>query len=200
MTFERRKRQRKSPAFAIIVTFLITAIILVSAKFIYDYLHHQWLLREHPLLFTQYVEKYADEYGLDKFLIYAVIKTESDFDSRAVSGVGARGLMQIMEETFGEISGTRHLNDEEATFDDMFNPAVNIRYGAHYISFHYDRFEDVDCALAAYFTGRSTVVGWLADPAISPDGRTLENIPSRNTQHYINKVNAAYEIYLKLYL
>jgi len=36
---------------------------------------------------------------------------------------------------------------------------------------------------------------WLRDPAISPDGRTLEHIPSNDTRHYVNKVMRAYGKY-----
>ncbi|MEG0894603.1 MAG: transglycosylase SLT domain-containing protein, partial [Oscillospiraceae bacterium] len=43
--------------------------------------------------YSQIVEKYSDEYNIEKSFIYAVIKTESGFNKDAVSNVGARGLM-----------------------------------------------------------------------------------------------------------
>ncbi|MCL2697967.1 MAG: lytic transglycosylase domain-containing protein [Oscillospiraceae bacterium] len=193
-----RKNKRKSPLFAVIITFLIIAILFFSGKIVYDYFHHQWLLRTHPLEFTPYVEKYADEYGLDKFLVYAVIKTESSFEPRAVSSVGARGLMQIMEETFDWIS-TYRLRESDMSFDDMFAPDDNIRYGCFLIAYHLENFGDPDCALAAYFAGDQTVIRWLSNPNFSADGQTLSDIPDPDTQHYINKVNSAYETYIKLY-
>jgi soluble lytic murein transglycosylase len=198
MSFEKRKRKEKSPLFAVIVAFLITAIMIVSAKFIYDKMQHEWLLRTHPLEFTGYVEKYADEFGLDKFLVYAVIKTESSFEADAVSSLGARGLMQIMEETFDWISVYR-LRESDMNFDDMFNPDDNIRYGCFLIAYHLENFGDLDCALAAYFAGDNTVIRWLNNPDFSADGRTLTEIPDPDTRHYIHKVNTAHENYIKLY-
>jgi soluble lytic murein transglycosylase len=193
-----KRSKRKSPVFALVITFLITAIMIVSAKFIYDYLHHQWLLREHPLRFTEYVNKYAGEYELDKFLIYAIIKTESDFRTNAVSNMGARGLMQIMEETFDWLSVYR-LREDGMSFDDMFTPDDNIRYGSYLIAYHLRNFGDVDCALAAYFAGDNTVIRWLGNSDFSADGRTLSDVPDPDTRHYIHKVNTAYDIYIMLY-
>ncbi|MCL2637266.1 MAG: lytic transglycosylase domain-containing protein [Oscillospiraceae bacterium] len=194
----RERRRKKSPIFAVIIAFLITAILIASAKFVHDYLQHEWLLRTHPLEFTQYVEKYANEYGLDKFLIYAVIKTESSFEADAVSNVGARGLMQIMEDTFDWLSVYR-LRESEISFDNMFNPDDNIRYGSYLIAYHLENFGDLDCALAAYFAGDNTVIRWLNNPDYSADGRTLTAVPDSDTRHYIHKVNTAYENYIKLY-
>ena len=61
------------------------------------------------------MEYYADKYGLEYAQVYAIIKTESGFKPNALSAVGARGLMQITEETFDWIKTkiaprrTRHL-------------------------------------------------------------------------------------------
>jgi soluble lytic murein transglycosylase len=198
MTFERRKKQRKSPLFALIVTFLVAAILIFTGKIIYEKLHHEWLLRTHPLEFTEYVERYAEYYNLNEFLVYAVIKTESSFNPDAVSNVGARGLMQIMEDTFDWISRYQ-LFEREMVFDDMFTPAENIRYGCFLIAYHLEEFGDIDCMLVAYFAGNETVRRWLRNPDFSADGQTLSHIPDPDTQHYVNKVNEAYEIYLKLY-
>ncbi|MDR2559337.1 MAG: lytic transglycosylase domain-containing protein [Oscillospiraceae bacterium] len=180
------------------MTFLITAILLISAKFVYDYLHLKWLLRANPLLYVDYVEKYAREYEVDKFLIYAIIKTESDFRTDAVSSAGARGLMQITEETFDWLSVYR-LRESGKVFDHMFIADDNIRYGSYLITYHLRNFGDIDCALAAYFAGDNTVIRWLNNPDFSQDGKTLSEVPDPDTRHYIHKVNTAYEIYLKLY-
>ena len=55
------------------------------------------LKKIYPVKYQTLVEQYAEEYSLDKYLVYAVIKVESGFDENAVSRVGARGLMQMME-------------------------------------------------------------------------------------------------------
>jgi soluble lytic murein transglycosylase len=144
------------------------------------------------------VEQFAGEHGLDKFLIYAVIKTESDFRADAESNLGARGLMQIMPDTFDWIKW-RWYGDSEWTFDDMYDPEVNIRFGARLISYHMNYYRNVDNTLAAYHAGDGAVDGWLKNPDYSSDGETLDVIPFPDTWHYVEKVNKAYEIYIKLY-
>ena len=54
----------------------------------------------YPLKYKEIVERHTAEYELSQSFVFAVIKCESGFDERAVSSVGARGLMQIMPETF----------------------------------------------------------------------------------------------------
>ena len=58
--------------------------------------------------------------------------------------------------------------------------------------------EDTETAVAAYHAGRGRVNGWLADESISPDGKTLGDIPIPETAHYVRKVMRAVNIYEKL--
>ena len=53
----------------------------------------------YPLKYSEYVEKYSEEYNIDKYLVYAIIKAESNFKENAKSTSNAVGLMQIMEAT-----------------------------------------------------------------------------------------------------
>jgi soluble lytic murein transglycosylase len=199
-------KRKKLPIFIIIVIFLLIAIFAIFARTIFNYIddlldemNYQRLLREHPLGYSYYVERYADFYDIDPFLVYAVIKTESDFRADAVSNMGARGLMQIMEDTFDWISRYR-IFERDMVFDDMFKPHENIRFGCYLISYHLENFDgDVDCSLAAYFAGDNTVLRWLSNPEFSSDGKTLDEIPDPDTRHYINKVRNAYENYIMLY-
>ena len=55
---------------------------------------------EYPIQYAEYVTYYADKYDIDPLMLYAFIRTESNFDPRADSDAGARGLMQITEVTF----------------------------------------------------------------------------------------------------
>ena len=80
----------------------------------------------YPQRYDDFVETYTTAHGLEKSFVYAVIKCESGFDPQAVSPVGARGLMQIMPETFEWLqSKTGETNDLDALFD----PETSIRYG-----------------------------------------------------------------------
>lgn len=79
---------------------------------------------------------------LDPQLVLALIEVESSFERRAVSVSGARGLMQVMPFWTGIIGEPG---------DDLFNPAVNIRYGCEILRHYLDRFGgDLEQALAAY--------------------------------------------------
>ena len=88
----------------------------------------------YPTSYEEYVLKYSREYGVEPELVYAVIKTESSFDENAVSNVGARGLMQLMEDAYSWVK--YRLGDEsEYNFDVMFDPETNIKYGTYYLSY-----------------------------------------------------------------
>lgn len=177
------------------VTVVIAAIIMVTDAAMR--IEYENRLALHPKKYSEFVEKYAAEYEIDPDIIYSVIKTESSFDSKAVSEVGARGLMQIMEETFDWIRF--RLGDEDTVYDDMFDPEMNIRYGSYLVDYLLEKFGDKDTAIAAYHAGAGCVSGWLTEKENSADGKRLDNIPSSSTAHYVNKINKALGNYKELY-
>lgn len=193
-------RKSKSKSKAIFVAFIFILIVIVAIIMGYraaQRSEYEYRLAAHPKKYSEYVSKYAQEYEMDEDLIYAVIKTESDFDCEAVSNVGARGLMQIMEETFDWIKF--RLADDESVYDDMFDPEINIRYGAYLMDYLLEKFGDKDTAVAAYHSGAGCVSSWLEDKANSADGKRLDNIPSSTAAHYVNKINNALSNYKELY-
>ena len=143
--------------------------------------------------------KYADEYSpviereckannLEESLLRAVIYCESGYDANAVSSVGARGLMQLTEETFDWIAW-RLGEEDEHSYDDVFEPDLNVRYGAYLLRYLLDTFDGQEqTALAAYHAGVSCVKGWLSDTAYSADGITLDRIPYKDTESYVSWV------------
>lgn len=194
--------KRRTGSFKALISIVVIAIIVVVAVFFgvdaYKKCEYEYKLSSHPLKYSDYVEQYSAEFGVDKYLIYSIIKTESGFDSEAVSNVGARGLMQIMEETFDWIK--YRLDDgDEMTYDKMFEAEHNIRYGAYLISYLIKYFGDKDTAVAAYHSGIGTVSEWLTDKGYSADGVKLDNIPSKTAAHYVNKINNALAVYNELY-
>lgn len=189
---KRQKRGSFKGAFAVVLV-LATAAAAAVCYYGYNY----WIRMEHPIKYSEYVEKYAKENDIDKYLVYAVIKTESGYDSNAVSNVGARGLMQIMENTFDWIK--LKLGDEETLYHEMYVPEENIRYGCYLLGYLYDEFGNIDATMAAYHAGRGNVNEWLSNPAYSSDGVHLDVIPISDTAHYVDKINNAIAIYKKLY-
>ena len=152
----------------------------------------------YPIRYDEYVEEYSSKNNIDKYLIYAIIKTESGFDSNAVSDVGARGLMQLMEDAYDWV-GYRMEDGREISYDHMFVPEYNIEYGTYLLMLLYDEYGDFETTLAAYHSGRGNVNKWLENSEYSSDGKTLDNIPSAATKHYVEKVMSAYSAYNNLY-
>lgn len=173
------------------LAFILTAGLLAGTacfglKVIKEYLY--------PQSYSDYVEKYCREYGIDENLAYAVIHTESGFDSDAVSHMGACGLMQLMPETFDWLRSKIGAVD-----DDIFDPETNIRYGVYFLSLLHGEFGDEKLTIAAYHAGMGRVNQWLNDTGVSPDGRTLENIPFSDTEYYVKKVERTKRVYETLY-
>ncbi len=148
----------------------------------------------HPLLYEEYIEKYSDEYSVPKEIVYAVINTESSFDSSALSGAGAMGLMQITKETFWWLLSK---NGEDIPTDKLYDPETNIKYGTYFLSILYEEFGSWDTAYAAYNAGRSRVNSWLSDNEITKDGK-LVNIPYPETAQYVKRVSKNVTEYRKL--
>lgn len=190
MTKYRRKR-RALPV--VIVCVILAAAIAVLGYFVYDRVERY----THPIKYEELVEKYSRQNGLDKYLVYAVIKTESGFDPGAVSNVGARGLMQIMEDTFDWVKFK--LGDEDTRYLEMYDPDTNIRYGCWLLGYLYKEFGNVEAAMAAYHAGRGQVNEWLSDERYSSDGVHLDDIPISDTAHYVQKIVRARDTYIKLY-
>lgn len=155
------------------------------------------LKKIYPIKYQQYVEQYSNEFSVDKNLIYAIIKVESNFDRDAVSVAGAKGLMQLMDDTAADCS-------KKAGFDyiipaDLYVPEKNIRLGCFYISQLMSVYGDTKLAITAYNGGTGNVDSWLSDPQYSDGNGGLSDIPYEETKNYVKKVLNAFEEYNRLY-
>ena len=193
-----RSNRKKKILFMAAVLILLALIIFVFGNIVYKIVQEKYLLMNYPIKYEDLVEKYADENNVDKFLIYAIIKTESDFKPDAESNLGARGLMQIMKPTF-EWVRFRYDDSEDLAFDTMYEPEQNIRYGSYLIAYLIDYFDSVELAICAYHAGIGNVDSWLENPEYSPDGAKLDVIPISDTEYYLEKVTNALNIYHNLY-
>ncbi|MBI3610249.1 MAG: lytic transglycosylase domain-containing protein [Nitrospirae bacterium] len=126
-----------------------------------------------PVEIRQTILSASRRYRVDPALVKAVIKVESDFDPRAVSGAGAMGLMQLMPATASTLG-----------VQNPFNPTENISGGVKHLSQLLDRFNgDLTLTLAAYHAGAKAVEQYGRVP------------PIEKTQRYVRKVMAAYKTY-----
>ena len=153
----------------------------------------------HPKEYSEYVEYYADKYRIDPLLLYSFICTESGFDPEAQSSVDARGLMQITDETFQWIK-SKIAPTEALTFEDLYDPEVNVRFGSYYLAVILDRYDqDISTAAAAYHSGWGTVDKLLEQEKYTEDGRTLIVFPYEQMDLYVKKIHRNYDIYQRLY-
>jgi soluble lytic murein transglycosylase len=145
-----------------------------------------------PLKYEESIVKYSEEYGVDKYLVCAVIFAESGFDDAALSSAGATGVMQILPSTgvwAAEIIGIESFDEQM-----LSDPDINIRIGCWYLNYLGVQFEnDSTKFLAAYNTGPSNVQEW-----IDADG-TLRVIPYEETENYVLRIERYYRIYKGLY-
>ena len=151
----------------------------------------------YPKHYEEYVTEYSEQYDIDKNFIFAVIKTESNFNPDAESDVGARGLMQIMNDAF-EWSFSK-ISDEDTTYDDMFKPEYNIEYGCFMLGYYYEKYNSYELSAAAYHSGMGQVDEWISEGIIDTDNLNIDDIPASKTKHYIKKVMSAYTAYKNLY-
>ncbi len=119
------------------------------------------------------ITKYSKKYGVSKALIQAVITAESCWNPKALSPVGAQGLMQLMPATAKRFGVTQR-----------YNPDLNIKAGTNYLKFLTKYFKkDMVKVIAAYNAGEGAVNKYKGVP------------PYKETKHYVKKVATLYKLY-----
>lgn len=143
------------------------------------------------------IDDVSESYGVDRHLIYALIKAESGFDESAVSPKEAVGLMQITKETAvwcAEKMGDATLAER------VSEPEVNIKMGCFYLDYLLKRYSSSEtAALAAYNAGAGNADEWLKSTEFSDDGITLKKCPFKETDGYLKKISFYKKIYKLLY-
>jgi soluble lytic murein transglycosylase len=146
----------------------------------------------YPLAYREEVVKNAALTAVPESLIYAVMRTESNYSPGALSPVGAVGLMQIMPTTAEAMS-----KGDSAR---LTQPETNIRLGARYLKDQlktYDR--SVALTAAAYNAGPGNVKRWQKNLGSLPQDEFIESITFRETREYVKKVVSTMELYQRLY-
>ena len=134
----------------------------------------------YPRDFGEYVSASSKEFGVPEQVLFAVIKSESNFDANAVSKAGAIGLMQLLPSTFRWLSDD--VLGERLDSALIYDPETNIKYGACMLARLFDYYGNWDTAFAAYNAGMGTVNGWLGDSRYSDGDGRLTNIPYDETR------------------
>ena len=176
---------------------LLSVLLAAGSVLLGERLWHACLLWSYPQKYDAQVQHWAAEYGQDPLLIDAIIRTESGFDPKAESGVGAKGVMQMMPSSFEWLQEQRGCAGQY-TEDDLFDPEICIDYGSYLLKYFYDYYGTERSTIAAYNAG-FVVSDWLNDTNYSSDGKNLDSIPYPETENYVDKVESAKEMYIKLY-
>ena len=195
---KRKRKKRRQRQIALIAAIAVLSLAIVGAVIWIAFDRApQTVIRHYPMEYESTIRLCARLNDIPPAYVASVILAESSYRPEAVSSVGAQGLMQVMPATAEWIAGKLDVDIQTA---DLFDPETNIRFGCWYLGFLMNRFGgDMKCATAAYHAGQGTVDKWLADPECSPDGATLENIPSGTTDTYVQRVLRYYEKYDELY-
>ena len=135
-------------------------------------------------------------------LVLSIARQESNFDIRAKSRRGARGVMQLMPATARKVS--RQLNLRYSRSRLLRDPTYNMRLGGAYLKSQLDRYEgSYILAIAAYNAGPAAVERWIS---LHGDPRSddldaidwIEMIPYRETRNYIQRVLENLMMYRRL--
>lgn len=152
----------------------------------------------YPLAFWETVRKESEKFGLDPFLVLAVMRQESLFQADVVSSADARGLMQIIPSTAETIA--RELAMQGFTPDSLFHSETNITFGSWYLSSLMKRSEgDLVRLLSSYNAGESQSDRWWDQNKHLALDERIESITYRETKGYVKKVLRNLENYKRLY-
>jgi soluble lytic murein transglycosylase len=165
----------------------VTALVAVLAgAFLYvDETSPPWYERlRYPLRYSEYVRVHAREHGLDPALLAAVIYQESKFRAGAKSSSGAIGLMQVTPTTAKGIA--LRTGGHAFRTSDLYDPEINIRYGAWYLDNLFKKYGDEQLVLAAYNAGQGNVDRWRANN---------QPIEFAETRAYVKRVEQLKSIY-----
>jgi soluble lytic murein transglycosylase len=157
-----------------------------------------WLRFCYPLGFWDLVEPEAVARGLDPFLVVALIRQESLFDSDARSSADALGLMQILPATGHRLAAESGSADFRSA--ELYEPGRNVALGTTYLRNLRDRYGgNLPRVLAAYNAGEAAVDKWQRRYPDMEDDVFVESISYRETRGYVKRVLQNRRLYEALY-
>jgi soluble lytic murein transglycosylase len=153
---------------------------------VYPFPHREMVLRE------------AAEWGLDPYLVAALIRQESAWVTDIVSSAGAVGLMQVMPATGRGLA--QSVGPENFTVESLETPEVNLHLGARFLVDVVERYgPDLPLVLSAYNAGPTRAERWKGFPEASDPLRLTERIPFGETRGYVKNVTRNARVYELLY-
>ncbi|MCC1492197.1 lytic transglycosylase domain-containing protein [Cognatishimia sp. F0-27] len=141
----------------------------------------------------------ANDYPVDKALVHAIARRESEFDPVVQSGVGARGFMQLMPGTARDVSGWLDLDYSREKL--ITDPSYNAVLGSEYLAYLARRFDaNVVMMAAGYNAGPGRPPQWIARFGDPVNGSVdmidwIEFIPFDETRNYVMRVAESLPVY-----
>ncbi|MCR4341096.1 MAG: transglycosylase SLT domain-containing protein [Gemmatimonadaceae bacterium] len=151
----------------------------------------------HPILELERIAAEANENGLDPALVAALIKQESNFNPRATSPVGARGMMQIMPSLGTRMARSRGIQSWHS--DMLYDPAISIDFGTQHLAELLRDYPHLEHGLAAYNAGATPVARWRTKAGAADPEVFTERIPFVETRDYVRAVVRNRAFYRALY-
>ncbi|CAG7655975.1 lytic transglycosylase domain-containing protein [Paenibacillus allorhizosphaerae] len=180
---------RKKRVFALLLlTFLL--FLFLSSSMIGRMLY--------PIQYENEIRTSAQKYGLDPFLIAAIMRVESNFKTGVESKKGAYGLMQLMPDTSDWIIDKGNFSSNYRS--QLDNPAVSIELGSWYLNWMHKQFNgNMIAVIAGYNAGHGKVSRWLQEQEWDGTLKNTDMIPYGETRHYVQRVVYYYNKYDQLY-
>ncbi len=152
----------------------------------------------YPLAHRRAIARAAELEDLDPLLLLALAREESALDPAIRSWAGAIGLTQLMPATASDMA--RRLHFGEVKPEQLSDPMLNARLGAHYLSWLVNRYKgQVGLAIPAYNAGQGAVDRWKRERGSLPLDEFVEDIPYKQTRDYVKRVLSSYQAYQYLY-
>jgi len=149
----------------------------------------------YPTVYLPTIRAFGSD-RFDPYLAAAVIREESQYDARAVSRVGAIGLMQLMPTTAQAVA---QRNGGTVGREELFDHETNIRYGVRYLEQLIGQFNgNLVHAVAAYNAGPPIVTTWIQKFGDKEPDEFVELIPYQETRQYVRRVLRSYREYRRL--
>jgi soluble lytic murein transglycosylase-like protein len=151
----------------------------------------------YPVLARETLISSSKENGLDPVLVASLIRQESNFNPRATSPVGARGLMQVMPSVGRTIASSKRMSGYTDSL--LWDPVVNIKLGTAHLSGLFRKTSNVEHVLAAYNAGESRVARWSKKTGADDPEVFIERIPFFETRDYVRSIIRNRAFYSILY-
>ncbi|MEG1751645.1 MAG: lytic transglycosylase domain-containing protein [Clostridia bacterium] len=170
------------------------SMVCLTAFFVFA-----WMLQIvlYPIKFKTEIITNCKIFNVSPALVASVINAESRYNTNAISNKGAMGLMQILPSTATWIA--TQIGQKNFKPADLLISETNIKMGCFYLNYLSQKFFNLTTILSAYNAGEGVVFSWLSSKKLSADGKLLNEIPYKQTEMYVKKIDSNMKFYLKVY-